>query len=371
MNKKLLVFLILFTLLLSFNVSAAIFITSSDLNITEEVTQNLYAIGGNINISAPIERDLVLIGGEIEINSPVKRDFSAIGSNIVINKDIKEDLRIIGSNININSDLEGDVIIIGAKVFISKDVKIDKKAIIIAGEVEINGVLIDGVKITASKVIINGEIYGDNVINTDKLVFGNNGLIKGTLNVSKNADFNDIEKVQGTINFIEKQVKERSTFASIYNFLALFVFGLVFMWLFGKVIDRSDAFIVNNTLKSLIVGLIAFIFIPILAFILLITIIGLPIALILFALYLVMILFSFIIIPYRIGRIIMGLFNVNNRILCLLVGLVIFLILIALPYLGGLVVFLSLIIGSGSFILLFTKQSVTKKKSKRKKTKRK
>ncbi len=367
MNKKLSIFLVIFAVLLILNVSAAEFIFDDQISISNRINDNIYAFGSDIEISTEIQRDILMISGNIVSDAYIKEDFSAIGRNIIINKDIKEDLRLIGTDIIIKGDLYGDVVILGDKVLISKESEINNKVMFLVSEVIIDGVLMNGGNITASNVVVNGEIYGDINIDCDKLTFGENGLIKGNLVLNNDVQI-DEGKINGSVSYVKKDVSNFNFLNLLYKFLAFFIFAIVFLLLFKKQFLRTRIILKEHILKSLIAGIIALIAIPIIGLILFITIIGIPITIVLMMFYFIMIFSSFIIFSFAIGKILLNYFSYDNNLLSLIIGLILFILLIKIPVVGGVILLIALLIGSGSFVLLFSKVST---KSKVKKTRRK
>lgn len=99
-------------------------------------------------------------------------------------------------------------------------------------------------------------------------------------------------------------------------------------------------------------GLLFLIVAPITTFILLITIIGIPLAMALLFTYFFFIYLAKIFISLVLGEKLLGYFNKEyNPYLVLLIGLFLYLILTSIPVVGWLITFVSVLIGMGAILL--------------------
>jgi hypothetical protein len=102
---------------------------------------------------------------------------------------------------------------------------------------------------------------------------------------------------------------------------------------------------------SMLTGFIIFVVVPVAATILLFTIIGIPLALILFAIYFIAVYISLIFSALTLGRWIFGRSGRprTSAYLDLLVGMVVLWILMAIPFFGWLIKLAAIFLGLGAF----------------------
>jgi len=374
---------ILIIIILSFSVSGAMFIQSeNDLVINDFTEENIYAVGENVIIDTGATGEINIIGSNINVKSNIQNDFNVIGSEVIINGKLSEDLRSISTIFVLNNETFGDNIILGSDITIGNKSIINKDLIAMGSVVKINGIVMGDAKITASKIIINGEIYGNAKLNSQEVVFGDNGIIKGNVEIRDKVKIDTI-KINGTISNIVDKYKDNYVLIKILRFFGIIFLAILIFFIFNKLLVNSEKIVFNNVLKSFLWGVLGYILIPILFIIFLITIIGIPIAIFLIAFYVIMILSAFIIVPYKLGNTIFDYFNKKtNTIISLIVGVIVFCIIVNLPYIGSLFYTFFMVVGAGAFlILIFSKNKKIEdkkpikklnkpKKSKKKKSKK-
>lgn len=108
----------------------------------------------------------------------------------------------------------------------------------------------------------------------------------------------------------------------------------------------------TNPWLSLGIGLLTFLITPLLILLLSLTLIGIPLALILLFVYLAHLYFGKIFVAIFLGQKTLGFFTKNTSdILALFVGLVVYGVLISVPFLGWLISLVALFIGVGSMVI--------------------
>jgi hypothetical protein len=139
-----------------------------------------------------------------------------------------------------------------------------------------------------------------NLYQFDRLTFGPNARIQGDLTYRSREALQNIPagSVEGEVRHTQTMQRpdrgQGSVWAaalaglSIYDLLATLFFGLFLLWIFPRFSPRMYEVIEANPLKSFGVGLLVLLGGPILLFVLLVTLIGIPMAAFLFGLWLLM-----------------------------------------------------------------------------------
>jgi hypothetical protein len=297
----LIVFVLIFILLIPGMAWAqgggAIIRIGQDITISEgEVYDAIIGIGNNVNISGTINDAIVIVGGDLEIEG-------SIGDALVL----------VGSDAHLKSSFRGDVVAVGSKV------------------------------ILAPGVIVNGDIVSVG----SQILKGENALITGD-QVEVNAN-----------NIISSFHIWGPTFLAIILgliLLASLIFALLTFLagaLFPTGIERSKTYLRNNLGQCFLVGLILFIFFLPLNFILLITLIGIPLIPMLWLIYGVLAIWGISVLANIIGSKILNAFNYqgNSHLLPLFIGILIFYLLALIPILGWLIILIIKIIALGTALL--------------------
>lgn len=135
----------------------------------------------------------------------------------------------------------------------------------------------------------------------------------------------------------------------LFLFLALLVVGWAALAMFPGWLGRASAAIRERPGASTLAGLIGLLLTPIIIGLLLITVIGIPLALILLALYGVAILMSDVLVAYRLGGWLPR--GTSRPWLQMLLGVLIVSFLVSLPWAGWLAQSIALVIGFGALAL--------------------
>jgi hypothetical protein len=130
------------------------------------------------------------------------------------------------------------------------------------------------------------------------------------------------------------------------------VTGLILILLFPR-LGRISLSTVRDILLSGGVGFLALVAVPVAALLLAITVIGLPIAAAALAFWLLCLYLAKIVVARHIGGVLMGTKDRLNwsAALALLVGLAVVLVAVNLPFIGGVLNFLLVLIGLGALVV--------------------
>jgi len=200
-------------------------------------------------------------------------------------------------------------------------------------------------------VTLRGKVTGDVVAVDDKVIFGSRGRVDGDLRYGDKKPEGASGKVGGKTKRFDPQsiTAPAGTFVLIVwaaVTVSIFLLGLVLLLLAPR---AADAVARSGIGKSLLVGLLAFILLPIIALVALVTVIGIPLGIVLLFLLIPLYAIGYVTGAWAIGRRIVK--PGKARILAFLVGLVIVRLLALIPIAGGLVTFLVVLLGLGALFV--------------------
>lgn len=302
---------------------------------------NLVLAGNNIKHESPVSNGLLLAAGNtLQLNSETEYGF-IFGNTIDFTGHSKRDLFMAGNVITLNREAE-----------IGRDVFAAGNELIV--DTDINGDL----AVSAEKVIIKDSKIGGNVnLDVVEIIFDGKVEIAGALTYNDNAEVTGLENA--SYNSIEAyhvvEVNQAAlVMAAIYGkilsvaslFIVMAVLGAVYHNLHNKIAEQSDA---NRTGMNLVAGLVALVVVPIISLLLIMTVVGAPLAIILLALYVVMIYLSQGFAGVWLGHLIIEkAFKSKANIYAeAFVGILILGALALVPYLGVATGFLGLVLGLG------------------------
>jgi len=326
----------------------------------EVVDSDYFAAGDKVTLSGTVNGDAYVAGGTVTVHGTVNGDLFVAGGTVHIDGSILHDLRAAGGTITVTSPIPGNVTVSGGNVSFSKNAKVGGSILAGAGTLEVLGPIGRGITVGAGSLTI-----GDRVLGSIKAGVGNLSLlpdanVSGDLTYWSEESVNvaDGATISGTVlrheppenktgkdlSFVAgKNTKKVAaatlgafTIWKIVYFLITFVVGLVLFSLLPVYTKKVADVFKKQPFQEFGIGLITVIVMPVLAVILLTTIVGIPVGLFLFAALGLLAFVAHIYAGLALGEVILGWMNTKfSRTLAYLVGLTSLLILSLIPILGG------------------------------------
>ncbi|MBU1703592.1 hypothetical protein KJ951_04265 [Patescibacteria group bacterium] len=117
---------------------AAVFRADGNVPSGEIVIGNLYLAGPNPVVGGNVQGDLLVAGGNVTITGKIEEDVLALGGNITITGDVSGDVRAMGGSIYLDSNVNGEVIATGGEIKIGPNAKIRKDLVAAGGSVTVD-----------------------------------------------------------------------------------------------------------------------------------------------------------------------------------------------------------------------------------------
>jgi hypothetical protein len=291
------------------------------------------------------------------------------GANVTVAKDemVRESLTVAGANIKVEGAIENKLTAFGANVKISGNV--GGELFIAGANVTLSGVFREKVTVSAANVVLSGTFERDVETASAKVTLAPSTVIKGNLTyAAATLDHKEGAEVLGNISgkMWEERTekfkkwrergKKRARIASFIFWLlssgALVILGLVIHYVFPDFTEHVVRLISESPWSSIVLGLAFLVVVPFAILIALITIIGIPVALIAGFIYLVSLYISRIYISVWIGRKIVVFFRrdlVDAFFWPLILGIIVIALVDLIPFLGWLFKLFCLFIGLGAF----------------------
>jgi cytoskeletal protein CcmA (bactofilin family) len=343
--------------------------------------RNIYRAGGNVHLTAPVKGDFYAAGGRVIADQPVSGDASLAGGAVTVRAPVGEDLRAAGGDINIDSTVGGEVYASGGKITLGIAAAVSGAATLYGGNVNIEGKINGPLKVYAQKVVLNGEVARDVEINAEEIELGPRAKLAAALRYPGNAQFKTAEGVVigGAVTRGDSMNGRRDTdhgrewhgqmmgsgpgwagtVASIAgSFVVLLATSALFLLVFTGFSQRASHRLRATPWPALAAGVAVLLGTPMLATLLLITLIGIPLGIALMMLFPLMLLMGCIVgvfcISQRVQRAIqkeapsetstakMGFFALT-LLLVLLLG--------SLPFIGFLILVAIMLLGTGACAL--------------------
>ncbi len=317
-----------------------IVVAGGTLNISGEVKGDIIAAGGNVKVSGPVGGNIRIAGGQVEINGPVEKNILVFGGNVILGE---------------KSDVQGGILAFGGNMELRGHVQ--KKARIFAGSLTVTGKLDDNLEAyvgddTESFLVIypTAKIEGDvTYTSLEKMNIHDGAQIKGEV----------IHKIPKEALI---KIKKRKLILGLYgigwlvskifSFLSMLVIGFALLIAAPKLFIKMKNEMHKKPLTKMGYGFIYLILIPVIAFLLVFTIIGIPLSFIIVSLYLICLMIVKIFVSYTIGHKLFEIFDIpnKNKFAVFSFGLVVFILLISIPFIGWPAKFVLTIWGLGALV---------------------
>lgn len=335
-----------------------------------DTSDDLYLAGRRIDMLASVEGDVIAAAQELTVRAPVRQDLVAVGERIEIQAPVGDDVRAGGRSVRLQGAIGGHVVAAGADIELESQASVADWAWLAGNAVVINGRVDGSVKVAARTFRLAGEIAGDADIRAEQVELLPGARIGGKLivrsatqpRIADDASVAD-ELVIQQPPVREQQPQERGgRFGALFFGLAMLVTAAVAYLLFPRYAWGAADAARAHALWALLLGFALIVTVPVAAIVLLITGLGFLLGLSLLALYLVALLAGAVTGYFWLAALLSRLARRPwppsrgwGLGMVLLAGLL--MILAALvPMLGGLLVLLLVLLGTGALGLRLWEQ---------------
>lgn len=266
---------------------------------TEVINDNFVRVGQTIEVNGDIRGDLVVAGQSIVVNGPVAGDILAAAQTIHLRGPVGGNIRVAGGSVVLDAPVAKNATIAANTIELTERAQVGWSLQAFGSTLDLGGVVTGNVNYYGASATVRGAINGN-----ARFVLGEEGVLRlaGTALVGKDLNYHTNQElikdpgatVSGAVRMITPVPGEnefRSFMASLVSFwrlVSLFgvlVVGLVLLFVAPKTALRIAEKMKQRMWQSVGWGALLFLLIPIVAVILLVTIIGIPLSLIGVVLY--------------------------------------------------------------------------------------
>ena len=288
-----------------------------------------------------VEDDLTAMGGTIIVDGTVEGDLSVVGGNVVVGETgtVTGDVDGASGSVRIEGDVGGTVSVGAGTLFVGPDA-------VIAGDLNAG----------AGSIDIAGTVGGDVEVGTETLVLQETAVIEGDLRYGAEEFVDEGATVEGEIIQTDAGFDPVPTppgwMLTVYGFLVNLLLGVLLLLVFPVASNgiateaRSEPIFVGA------IGLVVLVAVPLVLVLLVLTLIGIPLAIVGAILFALLLWIASIYGRFAVGSWLLSYTEIDNRWLALLVGLLAVGIVELVPFLGGLITFLVLLLGLGALALV-------------------
>jgi len=334
-------------------------------NVTAEPVRadNYYAAGDLIEINRAMDADVIVAGREIRIAQPVAGDILAAGWRVALSGRADDDVRIAGADVTIDAPVGRDLTIAGGDVALGPHADVGGRSWLTGRSIKIDGVLNRDVRVAAATVTIAGEVRRPIQVVAEKLEIQPSARILAPLTYQgPNAPvIGQGAIVNGPITYerIPRREAERArafpTASTLLFSFHVFLAGLLVVVFLPRVETSVVETLRAEPGRSLLAGSVLLVTVPVAAILLILSVVGLPIGLVLGALYAAVVFAGVVGTALFVGDAEARLMKIGPivgrrlHVLLLLAGVLTLAVLRSA--LGGVIVFISVLFGVGALTL--------------------
>lgn len=350
--------------------------SGESLNITEQ-QKNSYLFGSTVNVKAETKGDLTVFANDVFVDEKVERSMIAAGATVRTNAPIEQSAKIFAGTANFDEKVGEDLIVFAGNFTTAKNSYVGDDLIVFGGSVTLNGTVGKNTKIYASDVVLNGKFSQDVEIRAEKITVSENTEITGKLryysdnaaSISSNAKISEIEFNEQNYKFAFGERSGKAIFGSfVIALLGLIVLALIINTLLPNFSAKSVMVAYQQSGKSALMGFCYIILTPIAIALLMVTLVGAPIAFMLMSIYIASFFIAGAIAVILTGKLAMNIIRrPSEKITWIIIatGSLVYLLIGLIPVFGWFVKFALVIISMGAIYqsIMPRQEKVEQKKS--------
>jgi cytoskeletal protein CcmA (bactofilin family) len=327
----------------------------------ETVDDDLYAFATTVAINGTVNGDLVAAGNNVSIDGTVNGSVTVAAQSVSIRGQVTGSVRAAGNSVFVDGKIGGDLFAAGNDVSTTASSRITRDAAVAGNTMTFSGQVGRYIRASGATLTIDGPV-GSNVSATvERLTLTSRAAIDGSLSYTspQDATIASGATIRGQISRSAPPAGPTSVapgpaaFAIdwVRGLVGLLLLGLFLVLFFPAFARRSGEALVRSPFVSLGVGCLVLIGVPVVAVLLFIVgalIGGWWLGLVALAFYFAAIAVSLPVAALGVGASIM---RVTGRpaqlVIALVVGLIVLLLIGAVPVLGAVVLFIAVLFGLG------------------------
>jgi len=275
---------------------------------------DLWFRGDSLEINGEVKGDVIVWAGQVVVNGRI--DGSVIGAvwdKLTIGGQVLGHIRVVANEMNLNGKVQGTVTTAAANLNTSPDSWIGQGLLGIFSKLTLQGTVNGPVEVKSMPLIqIGGRINGDLKTQGAPITWQTPLSLNGTVN-DYSGVASDPAKIKGVSfsgRYLLHQPEESRTqnsglwtIFSIVWFIGSLLASLILYRLFPRTLWSVTEPSQTNFRRSMLVGLLTLIGLPIIILILTITMVGIPLAIFLGLIYMILLLFFGVPVNLWLGRV--------------------------------------------------------------------
>lgn len=321
-----------------------------------------FARARTVLLAQPTTGDAILMGGDIRLQAPVSGDVLAAGRAIRLGGTMQQDVYAAGAEVTVAGIVRHNARLAGGAVTLTPSGSVEGNVSVVGGELHVAGTIGGYLQAAGDRIYINGPVRGDVRLSGGAISLGPEADIAGVLRYRSEHDIrrDPATRVAGGVERLaardERQGAATLAWTAVIWLLGFAIVAAVLITVLPTFTQHSSRTAMTRWGQSLLIGLGAMVFAPLLIVAGLISIVGIPLAVALLLLYLLMLLLGFAAAGIAIGDAVLQNAPAAKRAktawrtLAAAVGVAILLLLAWIPVVGWIVALIGTLMGVGAML---------------------
>jgi cytoskeletal protein CcmA (bactofilin family) len=326
----------------------------------ETVDNMLFAGGKTIDIAGTVNGDVYCAGQNITISGTVHGDVFCAGQTVTISGTIEGSARVAGQNVTLSGSVANSMSVAAQNFVVEHGAMIGRDVLGAAQVMTLSGTVGRDMTVASTSAVINGAVTRNIHGEIQALQVGSTGVVGGTIDYTSRNDpvIASGGQVNGQIHRTVPTEQPKSTVYAplafmavwfVYILISMLILSLLLVVLFARPLEETTARAISSPGRTILVGFVALIVMPVVLFLLFISAIGAPIAILASFLWFAVLIVSGPFAGYLLGRLLLH--RSARPVWTMLAGTSLLLISYFIPLLGFLTMLVAAITGTGMILL--------------------
>ncbi|MGH8242695.1 MAG: bactofilin family protein [Steroidobacteraceae bacterium] len=306
-----------------------------------------------------------LAGGQVELGGRVRRNAFVSGGDVTVEASVGRNLFAAGGDVRLAGEVEGDARLAGGALSIARDASVAGDATLAGGTIEVDGPVGGDLHAFGERIVVNGVVDGDVRMAGEDLRIGPDARIAGRV-LYRSDEALVVASGAQLAGGVERSTSDRawrraargaSIISGITISLGMVLLGAILVLGMPRFSREAAASIRSKPWHALGLGIVMLVGVPMALVALVVTIIGIPLAVLLAFAYGALLMLGWLIAAIFLGDLALEridaakLGSVWWRALFMLLAIVVIAIVKQVPVAGPIVCWLLFLAGVGAFTL--------------------
>lgn len=261
-----------------------------------EVERNEQVFGSSVRTATTVKGDFSAVGGRVVLDRAVADDALLMGGTVDVLAPVGEDLRAVGGDISVESSVGGDVLAAAGTLRLTNAAQVGGRAELAGGDVLIDGRVNGSLNVHARRLVLNGPVGGDVQVSVEQLELGSKARVDGGLRYTASTFTQDpAAVVTGPLQRVERHNMHEDRRPAMSGWwllmplsmglLGVLALGGAMLFVFSRFAVQAAHHIETEPWRTLGLGAVLLLALPVLSLLLFFTLLGIPLGMLVMAIY--------------------------------------------------------------------------------------